>query len=100
MHPNGCMSDTTQVEDLAAFVQRASFADLQPEALDRLRLHVLDTLGCAIGALGSEPTRAVRRAAHAFASDERGPCTLIGGGAAPPDRATLVNGALVRYLDF
>jgi 2-methylcitrate dehydratase len=29
-----------------------------------------------------------------------GPCTLIGGGRSAPDRAALLNGALVRYLDF
>ncbi len=29
-----------------------------------------------------------------------GQCTLIGGGSAAPDRAALMNGCLVRYLDF
>jgi 2-methylcitrate dehydratase len=32
--------------------------------------------------------------------DGSGPCTLIGGGQAAPDRAALYNCALVRYLDF
>ena len=98
--PREPLADTTQVERLAAFAQRASFADLSQEALRRLKLHVLDTLGCAIGALDSEPPRAVRRMAEAYNASDAGPCTLIGGGHAPPDRATLVNGALVRYLDF
>jgi 2-methylcitrate dehydratase len=57
-------------------------------------------MGCAIGALGSEPPRAVRRTVEAYATAEHGPCTLIGGGQSAPDRATLVNGALVRYMDF
>ena len=88
----------TQVERLAAFTQRAVFEDVPPEALERLKLHVLDTLGCAIAALGSPPTAAVRRHAESYVTD--GPCTFIGGGKAPPDRAALLNGALVRYLDF
>ena len=94
------MSQKTQVEQLAAFAQRAAFTELAEPALARFRLHILDTIGCAIGALHSEPPRAVRRQAEAFGGCAGGPCTLIGGGQAPPDRATLVNGALVRYLDF
>jgi 2-methylcitrate dehydratase len=94
------MSQTTQVEQLAAFTLRASFDELSGRALERLKLHVLDSLGCAIGALNSEPTRAVRRQAEAFGGSQSGPCTLIAGGACPPDRAGLVNGALVRYLDY
>jgi len=92
------MAELTQVERLAEFAQRASFADMSPAARERLKLHVLDTLGCAIAALDSEPVQAVRRVACAYG--ETGPCTLIGGGSAAPDRAALVNGSLVRYLDF
>jgi 2-methylcitrate dehydratase len=90
----------TQVEQLAAFTRRVSFAELSGHALERLKLHILDTLGCAIGALSSGPPRAVRRQAEAFGACIEGPCTLIGGGRCAPDRAALVNGALVRYLDF
>jgi 2-methylcitrate dehydratase len=61
---------------------------------------MLDTLGCAIGALDGEPPRAVRRVVENLGAGEDRACTLIGGGYAAPDRATLVNGALVRYLDF
>jgi 2-methylcitrate dehydratase len=38
--------------------------------------------------------------AQRIGAGEVGPCTLIGGGRAPVDRATLVNASLVRYLDF
>lgn len=94
------MSQNTQVEQLAAFVLRASFEEISGQALERWKLHLLDSLGCALGALDSEPTRAVRRQAEAFGAGQSGPCTLIGGGKCSPDRATLVNGALVRYLDY
>ena len=92
------MAEPNQVERLARFSLRASFADLTAEATDRLKLHILDTLGCAIATLDSEAVQAVRRVATAYA--QSGPCTLIGGGTVPPDRAVLVNGSLVRYLDF
>src|SRR5207253_6404263 len=94
------MPGKTQVEQLAAFAHDTAFEDLSDPALARFKVHILDTLGCAIGALDSEPPRAVRRTVEAFGATERGPCTLIGGGSAAPDRATLLNGALVRYLDF
>jgi 2-methylcitrate dehydratase len=94
------LPDKTQVERLAEFAHRAAFDQIPAAALERLKLHVLDTLGCAIAALDSPPTQAVRRQAEAYLTPHDGPCTFIGGGKAPPDRAALVNGALVRYLDF
>jgi 2-methylcitrate dehydratase len=94
------MSEPTQVEQIAAFAARASFDDLTPEALERFKLHILDTLGCAIAALNAEPTRAVRRVAEREAPTRDGPCTLIGGGRSTITPAALINGSLVRYMDF
>ncbi len=88
----------THAEALAAFVTRTSFADLSAEAVEQLKIRVLDSLGCAIGALEGEPVRLIRAYVEEFGGAPR--CTLIGGGAAPPDRAAFYNGALVRYLDF
>ena len=65
----------TLVEQLAAFVTRAAYDDLSPEARAQLKIRVLDSLACAVGA-------------------------LIGGGRTAPDRAAFYNSALVRYLDF
>ncbi len=88
----------TQAEQVAAFVARASYHDLSAEAVRQLKIRVLDALGCAIGALDGEPVRLVRAHVEEFGGAPR--CTLVGGGAAPPDRAAFYNGALVRYLDF
>lgn len=88
----------TTVEGIASFALGVEAADLGGEALDRLKRSVLDALGCAIGALGGEPVRRVRAMVDEFGGTGR--CTLIGGGKAAPDRAALVNGCLVRYLDF
>ncbi len=88
----------THAERLAAFVVRASYDDLSEAARQQLKIRVLDSLGCAIGALDGDPIRRLR--AHIDEFDGAQHCTLIGGGRTAPDRAALYNGALVRYLDF
>lgn len=88
----------TMVERLAQFVSRASYEDLSEEARDQLKIRVLDSLGCALGALGSEPIRAIREHTEEFGGEPL--VTLIGGGKSAPDRAAFYNGTLVRYLDY
>ncbi|MCJ2088495.1 MmgE/PrpD family protein [Methylobacterium sp. E-005] len=89
---------TTTVERIARFATRVDRATLSDEAADRLKRILLDTLGCAIGALGAGPVVAVRNVVDALGGEPA--CTLIGGGRSSPDRAALYNGSLVRYLDF
>jgi 2-methylcitrate dehydratase len=89
---------TSQAERMAKFVEESRFEALGPETRQQLKIRVLDSLGCAIGALGSEPTRMIRAYIDDFGSHGR--CTLIGGGAADVDRTALYNSALIRYLDF
>lgn len=88
----------TQVEQLAAYIQRARYEDLSPHARHLLKAHVLDALGCAIGAVSGEPVARLRAALDLLGGNPL--ATLIGGGRAAPDRAALYNGALVRYLDY
>ena len=88
----------TQVEQLAAFVGRASYNDLSETARTQLKIRVLDTLGCAIGAVDGEPIHLIRALIEDFGGAGR--CTMIGGGQTSPDRAAFYNSALVRYLDF
>ena len=88
----------TAVERLASFVATSSWVDVSKSAREALKLRVLDALGCALGALGAPPVRAVRAELDEFGG--RPLCALIGGGRTAPDRAALYNGALVRYLDF
>ena len=91
-------SSMTIAERLARFAARASYDDLSEAAREQLKIRVLDALACAIGALDGEPVRLVRAQVEEF--DGAGPCSLIGGGHAAPDRAAFYNSALVRYLDF
>ena len=88
----------TLAADLAEYVAGASWDDLSEPARGALKIRILDSLGCALGALGGEPTRRVREQIGDFGGNPH--CTLIGGGKSSPDLAALYNGALVRYLDF
>jgi len=77
----------THVQRLAQFVDDASYSDLSDEAARRLKVRVLDSLGCAIGALDGEPIRMLRAHLADFGGTEH--ATLIGGGRTAPDRAAL-----------
>lgn len=88
----------TLVEELAQFVVTRSFEELSEAAKRELKVRVLDSLGCGIGALVGEPIGMLRAQLEDFGGLEH--CTLIGGKRVPPDRAALYNGALIRYLDF
>jgi 2-methylcitrate dehydratase len=85
-------------ERLAAYTLRTTWDSISPEARSKLKQHVLDTLGCALGAIPS-PVAAAIREENAELNAE-GNSSLIGGGKTTPERAAFYNGALVRYLDF
>src|SRR5438105_1976340 len=88
----------TYIEELATFADQVAYKDLSEDTRNQLKLRVLDSLGCCIGALDAGPTRAVRDQVDQFGGAGR--YTLIGGGQTAPDRAAFYNGALLRYLDF
>jgi 2-methylcitrate dehydratase len=88
----------TQVESLAKYATRASFADLSAESRKQLPIHILDSLGCCIAALGAGPVQACRDQVAEFGGTA--PCALIGGGQANPIYAAFWHTALVRYVDF
>ncbi|HLE01798.1 MAG TPA: MmgE/PrpD family protein [Bdellovibrionota bacterium] len=86
------------VLQLARFVTAAEFEDLSPEAVEQLKIRILDALGCAIGAVEGDPVKIVRK--HVKDLGGRPVCSLIGGGRTSPEHAAFYNSALVRYLDF
>ena len=87
-----------QVETLAKYAARASFTDLSAESRRQLPIHILDSLGCCIAALGAGPIQACREQVAEFGGT--GPCALIGGEQANPIYAAFWHTALVRYVDF
>ena len=51
----------TVVEQMAEFAVRADMTSMSRSALLQLKIRILDSLGCAIGALGGDPVRRVRQ---------------------------------------
>jgi 2-methylcitrate dehydratase len=88
----------TVAQHLASFIQQSTFERVSVRAAERLKIHVLDALGCGIGALDTPVIQLIRAQTEDFGGAPL--CTLIGGGQTAPDRAAFLNGALVRYLDF
>src|SRR6202051_1845417 len=88
----------TQVEALTQYAARASFADLSAQSRKQLPVHILDSIGCCVAALGAGPIEACRAQVSDFGGD--GPCALIGGGNANPIFAAFWHTVLVRYVDF
>lgn len=68
----------TELDELATFAHGKGEADLLPHHRETLRAHVLDTLGCDLGALDGPPIRQARGVVDALGGNDD--CTLIGGG--------------------
>lgn len=88
----------TVLQQLAAFVHDVRYEQLPPDVVGYAKRLILDTLGCAFGAMDSDVASALRR----YVEDAGGApqATLIGSGRRTSAAlATLVNGGLLRYLD-
>jgi 2-methylcitrate dehydratase len=92
-------SGPSQAEGIARFALRARYEDLTTGRRERLKVSVLDSLACAISALGTPPLEACRAQVEEFGGPD-GRCTRIGGGRSNPIDAAFYNTALVRYVDF
>nr|WP_245847475.1 MmgE/PrpD family protein [Mycobacterium szulgai] len=79
------MADNYVVDDLAGFVVAAGPADLAGRARALMKRNVLDSVACAIGALGSELIPAIREHTQQFSG--RPTATLVGGGRVSVDQA-------------
>ena len=88
----------TEAQKLAKFIHSRSFGDLSQKAVEKLKIRLLDAIGCAIGALDGPPIKAIKAQIDDFGGTPL--ASLIGGGKTAPDRAAFYNSALVRYLDF
>ena len=87
-----------RAEQLASFIVEKSYSDISDLARQDLKIRVLDSLGCAVGALGEGPVKIVRAQLEDFGGSEQ--CTLIGGGRTAPDRASLYNASFGEVLGF
>ena len=92
------MGTNALAERLADYARRLRFVDLPAEVVHEVKRRLIDSLACALGALGEDaPTIAATLARRVVT---RPAATLIAGGQSSPDLAAFANGVLVRYLDF
>jgi 2-methylcitrate dehydratase len=85
-------------ERLAAYAHGLSYADINAATLEAVKIHLIDSLGCAIAAFDEKPVRICRDVAAAVAG---GNSTIIGTRArTTPDLAAFANAAAIRYYDL
>ncbi len=93
------MPTLTLAERLSAYAAGLRFEDLPPETVHEVKRRLLDTLGCAMGALSSEPAGIARTLARTVSGTF--PATVIGTEhETSPEMAAFANGVLFRYLDY
>ncbi len=88
----------TFTEVMAEFAFSLTLQDVSGEVEKAARKYLADTVACMIGAYPSEPPRALRR----WLAEQRSVAesTIIGSDQkVSTDKAALVNGTMVRYLD-
>jgi len=83
---------------LAGYADRIGFSDLDAATVERVKSHLIDTLGCGIAALDEPPVRICRDVALGSAG---GASTVIGAGKrSSPELASFANGTAFRYFDL
>ena len=82
---------------LADYALALRYEDLDQATIERVKIHLIDSLGCGIGALNEGAVRICRE----IALPVTGPSTIIGTiGRTTAELAAFANGAAIRYLDF
>ena len=69
--PKPVITGESQAQGIAKFTHRITYEDLTPERRERLKVSVLDSLACAINALGTAPTVACVEQAKQFGGSTR-----------------------------
>ena len=68
--PVAITSGRSQAEGIAKFAQNATYEDLTPERRERLKISILDSLACAISAVGAAPIKAYFAQAKEFGGSD------------------------------
>jgi 2-methylcitrate dehydratase len=99
IHRAACaQSGRPLAERLADYADRLRFDDLDAATIERVKSHVIDTLGCGLAAFDEPPVRICRDVALASAD---GAATVIGiDRRTSPELASFANGAAFRYYDL
>ncbi len=86
-------------EKLSRFAANLTYDDLTPTAIHEAKRRILDSLGCAMGAMHAEPAKIARKLAGA-ATGNPGASVIGTDHTSSPELAAFANGVLFRYLDF
>lgn len=86
-------------EKLAGYAFQFSYRELPEQVIHEVKRRVIDSFGCALGALSSDPAKIIRKVLTPF--QLKSGATLLGEQhRVSPDLATFYNGLLIRYLDY
>jgi 2-methylcitrate dehydratase len=89
----------TVLEDLGAWVAAMRYQDLPAGTVKKAKFLLLDTLGCAIGAVDAGPVRIAQKVVAARGGNPQ--ATVIGTDwKTSCDEAAFLNAMAIRYLDF
>jgi 2-methylcitrate dehydratase len=89
----------TVAEDVARWVVELRYQEVPPDVIARAKRVLLDTVGCALGAIGAEPVRAAQRVVALQGGNPQ--ATVLGlGRKATCDQAAFLNGMALRYFDY
>jgi 2-methylcitrate dehydratase len=94
-------------QNLVNFTHTLTYDHLNPKVIHETKRRIIDSVGCAFGAFGSDVQTIVHRAAKLNTLSLSGPPSSGLGGrviglpeAVSLDSAVFANGALIRYLDY
>src|ERR1035437_10343877 len=90
---------TTVVEDIGSWVAKLKYEDLPPEVIKKAKRILLDTLGCALGAVAAGPVRIAQQVV--LMQGGKPQATVVGvGWKNSCEQAVFLNGMAIRYLDY
>ncbi len=93
------VASRTVLQDLGVWVAAMRYEDLPPATVKKAKYLLLDTLGCAIGAVDMGPVRIAQRVVSARGGNPQ--ASVIGAGwKTSCDEAAFINAMAIRYLDF
>ena len=89
----------TVAEEIARWVVALRYEDLPPDVIARAKRVLLDTIGCALGAIGAAPVRAAQLVVARQGGNPQ--ATVLGlGRKASCEQAAFLNGMALRYFDY
>jgi 2-methylcitrate dehydratase len=95
----GAGEGPTVAEDIARWVVELRYEELPADVIARAKRVLLDTLGCALGAIGAEPVRMARQVVALQGGNPQ--ATIVGiGRKVACDQAAFLNAMALRYFDY